>query len=345
MDKTSIKEIIQHTILNAGLGDKFDSLQISGLKDEPGYHWSNPGVKKIKVKIKDKMHEFVLKNLHDHSKKEALVYRFLNKIDDFPIPKLYHSKYDENEKHYWIITELCVVKEFGDFSFFWKEIGQLLAKIHYPFWEKTDKLPECFKVNKNTDQFIDSVNGFLQFYRSLSEDQIKKIDSLFDSKFSKFVKTIKQVSFDKLPKISETEKCLIHGSFHPPEIAWRKQNGEFVQIGVDWERSRIGIPEEDLQCVVGQLLSENKISETNDLVKVYLEEMTKYGINFNYDSFFASVKKHACFQVIRSELPFLIGQYLRFEKDSKFHNWLAWAKEVIPGRLDFSRNEIIKYCV
>ena len=137
---------------------------------------------------------------------------------------------------------------------------------------------------------------------------------------------------------------MIHGSFHPPEIMWRKKKGKYVQIGVDWEASRVGVPEEDFQVVVGQLLSASNITASEVMIKEYWKEMDSHGINFNYDIFYKSVKKFAYFQVIGSELPFVIGQYLQYENDLKFQQWLKWAKSVIPGLLDFSLDGLIKYC-
>jgi hypothetical protein len=45
-----------------------------------------------------------------------------------------------------------------------------------------------------------------------------------------------------------------------------------------------------------------------------------------------------------SLLPFVIGQFLRFENYPKFQQWLTWERRVIPGKLDFAHKELTKYC-
>ena len=87
--------------------------------------------------------EVIIKVLHEHSKREINVYRFLSNYPNFPIPKVYYSELDGNTETYVLITEFC--DAIGDWPFKEPEItscGILLARIHSFFWNDVKRLIE-----------------------------------------------------------------------------------------------------------------------------------------------------------------------------------------------------------
>ncbi|MFW9879278.1 MAG: hypothetical protein ACFFG0_39880 [Candidatus Thorarchaeota archaeon] len=68
---------------------KIEGLKIESYYDDPGLHWSNPGVKKVSISTSGEEIELFIKVLQERSKREILVCKFLREFPNFPIPKVY----------------------------------------------------------------------------------------------------------------------------------------------------------------------------------------------------------------------------------------------------------------
>ena len=77
------------------------------LADEPGFHWSDPGIYSLAFNAGGRQHRCVMKRLGQHSKREVLIYRFLSVFEEFPMPKLYYSMTDDVTEDYWFLMEQC----------------------------------------------------------------------------------------------------------------------------------------------------------------------------------------------------------------------------------------------
>ncbi len=103
--KTFFENIISKQTNNP---TEIKKLSIESYLDDPGFHWSNPGIKKVSITTTRGEIELIIKILHEKSKREILIYRFLSEFQGFPIPKVYYTEYNESVNLYVLITE------FGD---------------------------------------------------------------------------------------------------------------------------------------------------------------------------------------------------------------------------------------
>ena len=69
----------------------------------------------------------------------------------------------------------------------------------------------------------------------------------------------------------------MHGAFHAPEIMWRLVSGKYDPVAVDWEKSRVGWPEDDL-AVCGSLLAEGRGELVDILVQTHMTSLSSYGV-------------------------------------------------------------------
>jgi len=61
---------------------------------------------------------------------------------------------------------------------------------------------------------------------------------------------------------------------------WRLTSGPYVPVGVDWEMSRIGRPEEDL-AICSSLLAKGKDEIVGILMETYVSGVTSFGVPVN----------------------------------------------------------------
>lgn len=323
-----------------GITAPLEKLEIEGVHDEPGFHWSNPGVKMVSAFAGGKRYPFVLKRLDEHSKREALVYRFLSGQEGFPIPRLFHDMYDDDRKEYWIVIEQCVSRDFTRPEDFWKQCGLLLARIHVAFWGRVDTLPRFFYIDIETERLrkaVDSLTGFLE---SLSSQENEILDNELELSLSNLRSALDGVVRERLPELSRVGRCLLHGAFHSPEIMWREISGEYVPLGVDWERSKVGIPAQDLAVGVSKLLAKGEDALFAKFLDTYLSELSVHGVTLARDEILSSVRHEALAHMMAAEIPFVLQTYLRVRHDEAFTEWCQWLRQDIPDSLQFIQSEI-----
>lgn len=342
-----------------GISDPIERLEIKGLQDQPGFHWSNPGVKLVSVSAGGKCFSFVLKRLHENSKREVLVYRFLSGQEVFPIPRLFYDVYDEDRKEYWIVIEQCSEHQFPKPEDFWKQIGLLLARIHATYWDKAHTLPGFFHVDGVLIDYIDPTvkrqsrmkTGRLQkamdmltgFLESLEAQEAAILKEDLGLPVSNLLSSLASVEREHLPLTPEINRCLTHGAFHPPEIVWREVADELIPVGVDWERSRAGVPGEDLRTSVNNLLAKGKEDLFATLMDTYLSEMDRHGISASREKVEASARYENMVHTMRAEIPFISRTYLNVHNNDEFTEWCRWVRQNLPDQLRFLQEEIRSY--
>ena len=317
-----------------------EKLDVEGLREEPGFHWSNPGVKLVSAFAGGKRYSFVLKRLDEHSKREVLVYRFLSGQERFPVPRLFHDTYDDDRSEYWIVIEQCVGRDFERPEDFWEQIGLLLARIHATFWDRVDTLPDFFHTDVEPGQFPKAVDRLAGFLGSLETQETASLEKGLGLSLSSLRSALDGVNRERLPERPETGRCLLHGSFHQPEIMWRVISGEYTPVGVDWEGSRVGIPAEDLAVSVSSLLAkgENTLFET--FLDTYLAELNLHGITIDRGKISASIRRQSIMHMMAAVIPFVLQTYLRVRHDEAFVEWCQWVRLEMPHSLRFLKSEI-----
>lgn len=217
--KAFFKEIISKRI-NKPI--EIEDLSIESHYDEPGFHWSNPGIKKMTITTSSSEIELIIKILHEKSKREVLVYRFLSKFQKFPTPQVYYTEYDETSNFYILIIELG--DHIGEWPFKEPQIelcGILLARIHSYFWDKINTIPDFFIQKSYYISRNMSKENTISFFNKLKDKDFKILEEIYPN-LNKLKQSIE--SLDKEFFIIEpfTNWTLIHGAFYPPEIVLKR---------------------------------------------------------------------------------------------------------------------------
>lgn len=338
-DILKLHPIFASILLKNGITDPIDKIEIQGIEDEPGLHWSNPGLKKILLSVQDRSFSYVVKTLGEHSKREILVYRFLANKHNFPMPDLYHDVLKEDEKEYWIVIEECLSREFSASEAFWEQVGILLGSIHCQFWNRTDDLPEFFSITPKVAEMAQAFRIFSDFLESLNpeEKELLERDVMFSSDDMK--KVLEGVDYNSILERTDTAKCLVHGAFHHPEIMWIKRENKYRPVGVDWEQARIGVPGEDLR-IGADLLAEEDLRSFDTLFDTYLEIMNANRIEISRDELVTAARRKKLIHRMGNEIPWLLRQYLIVCEDIQFANWCQWVRNNMPNKLEFMKSEI-----
>jgi len=335
--KKFFEEIISKDTKNTR---KIEELKIEAYYDDPGLHWSNPDLRKVTILTSSEKIELILKILHERSKREILIYRYLSKYPNFPIPKVYYTEYDDITNNYILITKF--EESIGEWPFKEPEIklcGILLARIHSYFYDKIKILPEIFFRNSYYKSRYKFKENAVSFMDSLKTDDLKLIENIISN-----VNILKNAieSLDRNFFITEpyTNWTLIHGAFHPPEIVSKKGEKEKIPLGVDWEESRVGHPAEDIVGISGQIAYWGKPHFYSLLINSYIEEMNNHNIKIDMQA----LEKEIIVENIISEirrLPFLWDKFLKNKDDINFSNWVKGFKESMPKTTNFFLNEIL----
>ena len=159
--------------------NEIKELKIENYYDDPGLHWSNPGIKKVSITTASDEIELIIKILHEKSKREILIYRFLSQSQNFPIPKVYYTEYDDTSNVYILITEFG--DNIGEWPFKEPQIrlcGILLARIHSYFYDKINTLPDMFFQNSYYQSRYKFRDDTVSFLNSLEDNDIKIIEKL-----------------------------------------------------------------------------------------------------------------------------------------------------------------------
>jgi hypothetical protein len=305
------------------------NLSIDNYLDDPGFHWSNPGVKKVSITTNRDEIELIIKILHDKSKREVLIYRFLSEFHDFPIPKVYYTEYNENTKFYVLIIEFGV--GIGNWPFKEPQIklcGLLLARIHSYFWNETNKIPKLFIQKSYYNSRYKSKDNTVSFLNNLKNKDLKTIKRIIPN-LNILKQSIESLDEDFFITEPITDWTLIHGAFHPPEIVLRKEKHEKVPLGVDWETSRIGHPGEDLAGISGQLAYWGEPHFYKLLIDSYCTEMINHGIIVDREDLEKEILVENIIKSVRN-LPWLWNQYFKNKNEKNYASWISWFEESIP---------------
>jgi len=320
-----------------------ENLKIESYYDEPGFHWSNPGIRKVTIATTNDKIELIIKILHEKSKREILIYRYLSKFQNFPIPKVYYSEYDEDAKNYILIVEFG--DSVGEIPFKEPQIelcGKLLARIHSYFYDKIDTLPDIFFQNSDNYyqtryQFKDNAISFLT---TLKDTERKILEKIYPNIhiLQNAIESLENSFFIIEPFTNWT---LIHGAFHPPEIVLKKGDSEGVPLGVDWENSRVGHPAEDIVGITGQIVYWGEPHYYSLMINSYIEELNKHHIDIDKKALEKEMIIENIILGIRG-IPFLWRQYLRNKDNPKFTGWVNWFEESCPKTSDKLINDIFE---
>ena len=337
-DNATLNRVFSDILSREGITVPIQRIEVEGLRDEPGFHWSNPGLKAVSVIAGDRRFSYVVKRLGEHAKREVLVYRALSCYQGFPIPRLFHDVYDGEKGEYWIVTERCVGRPFERQEEFWEQSGLLLARMHAAFWGKTSALPDLFRLERLPDRAWTAVKKMEKGLYSLPAVEMAVLKDVAGPILSDLRDTLEGVGHGSLPVAPPPANCLIHKAFHPPEIMWRRVDERYTPVAVDWEAARVGAPEEDF-ATAGSLLARGE----DDLVKVfvgsYLDELNIRGISLSGDQFLVAVRREALLGQMEG-VPWLVSQYLRKRGDEAYAAWCKWVVKGIPVMLSFIRRGI-----
>jgi hypothetical protein len=316
-------------------------LSIDSYLDDPGFHWSNPGIKKVTIITSSSKIELIIKTLHEKSKREILIYRFLSKFHNFPIPEVYYTEYNENANLYVLITEFG--DGIGEWPFKEPQIelcGVLLARIHSYFWLQVSTLPDFFNQNSYYNSRYKSKENTVSFFRNLKEKNIKIIEKIFPN-LNKLKQSIESLDKDFFIIEPYTDWMLIHGAFHPPEIVLRKGEREKIPLGVDWEQSRVGHPGEDLVGITGQIAAWGKPHFYKLLIDSYLKEMDNHRVTIEREALEKEIIVENIIKEVR-HLPWFWSQYLKNKDDKSFSDWVNWFEVSMPKITNSFLNDLIK---
>ncbi|UCC16383.1 MAG: aminoglycoside phosphotransferase family protein [Dehalococcoidales bacterium] len=325
-----LNEIFPSILSNLGVTNPVNRIEIDGLMDTPGHHWSSPEVKQISAYSGENEYRFVLKTLAEHSKREIDVYKFLTGIEDFPIPGLYYSVYDDKNSEYWMIIERCLERDFPAPEEFWKECGTLLARIHSVFWGKTDNLPPLFHLESRKGKLVDAVGRLYVLLSSLSDGNRNILESELNVSFTELRSCLGEIAKECIPDLPVSDQCLLHGSFRSPEIMWRITPGCFTPLGVDWEACRIGHPAEDLAFGVQNLLPKEEFILFNTFMDTYLKGLAGCEIHPDRENLVSAARREALIKIVDGVIPFLLQTYMKVHKDESYRKWREWLKESLP---------------
>ncbi|MFX1325848.1 MAG: aminoglycoside phosphotransferase family protein [Promethearchaeota archaeon] len=320
---------------------KVKDLRIENYLDEPGLHWSNPGIRKVSITTNIGRIELIVKTLHERSKREILVYRFLSRHQGFPIPKIYYTECDEINNIFVLITEFGDI--IGEWPFREPQIqlcALLLAKIHSFFWDKVDTLPDLFFRKSYYDNRYKFKENAVSFLNNLNSKEIEMIEEIYPN-FNTLKRSIKSLDKSFFNNDPDAIWTLIHGAFHPPEIVSRMEKNKVLPLGVDWENSRVGYPAEDLVGIIGQLADWGEHHFHSLMVDTYMEEMKNQGITIEKKSLENDIIVENIITRIKG-LPWLWNQYLINKDNPAFSRWTSWFKESMPKITNFFLNDLIK---
>jgi hypothetical protein len=336
-DPHAIPEYLRSFLGQEGI-DHDASVDVSGFHDQPGFHWSNPGIKLVTVTAGDDRKSYVVKRLAPHARREVLIYRALSDRPDFPMPRLLHSIYDEVAKEYSLILELGMSDPTVLGVAFWHQAGLLLARIHASYWESTEALPDVFRTERPREEAWIAVQDLLAYLRDLSPAEQAEISADGAQLAAQLACALAQVRAAALPAEPPPARCLVHAAFHPPEMVWRQTDAGCMPIAVDWEKACIGVPEDDF-LVVASLTAEGNVDALRELRDSYFAEMRCLGISLVEDELWSACRQQALIHELRL-IPWLLGQYLEHREDDAFTDWCRWARGVIPGALAYVRDSI-----
>ena len=256
-------------------------------------------------------------------------YRIFSLFQNFPIPKVYYTEYDDTSNVYILITEFG--DNIGEWPFKEPQIrlcGILLARIHSYFYDKINTLPDMFFQNSYYQSRYKFRDDTVSFLNSLEDNDIKIIEKLVPNIHS-LRSAIESLDNEFFIIEPYTDWALIHGSFHPPEIVSKKGKGEKVPLCVDLESSRVGHPAEDIIGITGQLANWGEPHFYDLMIESYLKEMRNHQIIIDKQ---ALEKEIIIENIIRKvkNLPFLWSRYLKYKDNNNFSSWIGWYEESIP---------------
>ena len=178
--------------------------------------------------------------------------------------------------------------------------------------------------------------GFLE---SLDHREKKLIEHDLKLSFDELEMVLENVDHSRISEWTDMAKCLIHGSFHRPEIMWIKRASGYDPVGVDWEGSKIGVPGEDLR-IGADLLAEGDVKSFDALFSAYLDIMKKNGVTISRNELITSARRENLTFLMRLKIPWLFRQYLNVHQDVKFDSWSQFIRENVPNELRFMKSEI-----
>jgi len=335
MSQRLSKELFTNILSRHGSRAEIEHLRVERFREIPGVHWSNPGLKRVVVCCDGKERQFVVKTLHEKSKREVLIYRFLSGLEDFPIPRLFHSVYDDEREAYWIVLECCEPNGESPFQKReeWERVGLLLARTHGRYWNKTDRLPELFTFTHRKHSLGSVRKNMVSFLERLCGHDRKVLQSEIYPDLDGLARVVAAVDDDYLSEEVSAGCCLVHGAFHAPEIVTRRTPEGRVPLGVDWECARIGRPEEDLALAgAARILSQRGRGHCEAVLRAYISEMRNMGAEVHTSQLVKAMLPESLHKMMRN-VPWLTGVYLARRNDETFRLWCDWFRRSMPKTL------------
>jgi len=338
-DISELCDVLAVVLRGWGVTDSIEECVVEGLRDEPGFHWSNPGVCSVAFQAGGKQYRCVMKRLGQHSKREVPIYRFLSAFTEFPMPKLYYAMFDDVSEDYWFLIEQCVAYPSAtQASVFWEQVGRLLGHIHGRFWGRADSLPRVFHLRRPRETPRCLLDALLTDVKSLdgrsAEIVRQEIGLSSQVTFSASARADGEFSVVK----SSSVKCLVHGAFHAPEIMWRLVSGKYDPVAVDWEKSRVGWPEDDL-AVCGSLLAEGREELASILMQTYFTSLSSYEVCPDCNVILEASREAGLALKLKTS-RWILRQYLKMREEESYGEWLRWAREELRLSLEWVSDEM-----
>jgi hypothetical protein len=179
-----------------------------------------------------------------------------------------------------------------------------------------------------------------KFLDSLSDSEEKIIESELNIPLINLKSCLKGVDKDRLLDQMAPDLCLLHGSFHSPEIMWRKTSDGYTPLGVDWEGCRIGHPSEDLAFGVQNLLPDEEFRLFDAFIDSYTNELAACEIHTDREILVSIARREALIKIMDGVIPFLLQTYMRVRKDESYQKWCDWLKSSLPTTIHYLLNLI-----
>lgn len=285
-------------------------------------------LKKVDLQIADGPLQLFVKVLAQPHEREALVWQFLQKLPEMPVPDVYHVEYDPSWGSYGVILEYVgpLVEAEGWDEAQCRRVGSALAAAHAVFWGKTDQLPDLFaapdahggaeKVEPAVRRFLDRMSG----------SRHASLHAVVPEAFGFLVKLLR-MDADFFQSPAGLADTLIHGALDPTEVLFRPHAGGAQPVLIDWERARIGSCLDDLGGLALALDAATRSASAAALLSAYVESLKAAGVGGEIERLGEELDRQIVLRVAR-DLPRRCGLYLE-RRGQVDHE--AWCRDFLES--------------
>lgn len=109
-------------------------------------------------------------------------------------------------------------------------------------------------------------------------------------------------------------------------------------MGVDWEMSRIGRPEEDL-AICSSPLAEGKDDLVEILMETYVSSLASFGVPVNRQTITVASRRAGLAAKLKTS-RWIVMQYLKMYREEAYDEWRRWARAELRMSLRWVADEM-----